>query len=146
MDMNVPSSKLLLTPQSSQEHMTRDSWFGKSDQVVTGPFDYLFSSPGKNIRSLLMDAFNEWLQVPELQLIKEVVNILHTASLLIDDIEDNSVLRRGLPVAHQIFGTAQTINSANHAYFIAIEKLQELQIPPAYTILIEEMIHLHHGK
>ncbi|KAJ5352427.1 terpenoid synthase [Penicillium brevicompactum] len=127
---------------------SREVWETTSHQVVAEPLGYLFSNPGKNIRSLLMDAFNEWLQVPEPQLniIKEVVNILHTASLLIDDIQDGSTLRRGLPVAHQVFGTPQTINSANYAYFLAFKELKKLQNPAAGTILVEEMINLHLGQ
>ena len=36
--------------------------------------------------------------------IAEIVQMLHNASLLLDDIEDSSILRRGLPVAHLIYG------------------------------------------
>lgn len=35
----------------------------------------------------------------------------------VDDIEDNSKLRRGVPVAHSIYGVASTINAANYVYF-----------------------------
>ena len=44
----------------------------------------------------------------------------------IDDIEDNSSLRRGIPVAHHIFGVASTINAANYAYFLGLEKVFSL--------------------
>lgn len=37
----------------------------------------------------------------------------------VDDIEDNSKLRRGVPVAHSIYGVASTINTANYVYFQA---------------------------
>ena len=43
--------------------------------------------------------------------------MLHNASLLIDDIQDNSKLRRGVPVAHNIYGVPLTINAANYIYF-----------------------------
>lgn len=43
-----------------------------------------------------------------------------------DDVEDNSELRRGIPVAHQVYGTPQTINTANYVYFLAIQELLEL--------------------
>lgn len=65
-----------------------------------------------------------------------------------DDVEDNSHLRRGLPgavqplaiwgshfcartdfdflaAAHKIYGVPQTINSANYVYFLAIEELRK---------------------
>lgn len=47
----------------------------------------------------------------------------------IDDIEDNSILRRGIPVAHSIYGIASTINSANYVLFLALEKVQQLGHP-----------------
>ena len=52
------------------------------------------------------------MNVPEdkLTIIKQAVEMLHTASLLVDDVEDNSDLRRGVPVAHKIYGVASTIN------------------------------------
>lgn len=44
-----------------------------------------------------------------------------------DDVEDNSELRRGSPVAHTIYGVPQTINTANYVYFQAVQELLELQ-------------------
>jgi geranylgeranyl diphosphate synthase type 3 len=73
---------------------------------------------------LLIEAFNEWLRIPDdkKQSIKEITQMLHNASLIVDDIEDNSKLRRGIPVAHSVYGVPQTINSANYVYFLALEK------------------------
>jgi geranylgeranyl diphosphate synthase type 3 len=96
----------------------------------------------------LIAAFNEWLQVPKesLEVITKVVGMLHTASLLVDDVEDSSVLRRGLPVTHNIFGTAQTINSANYVYFCALQELQKLKNEKAIFIYTEELLNLHRGQ
>lgn len=47
----------------------------------------------------------------------------------IDDIEDKSILRRGVPVAHSIYGVASTINAANYVLFLALEKVQQLNHP-----------------
>ncbi|KAJ3010264.1 geranylgeranyl pyrophosphate synthetase [Thoreauomyces humboldtii] len=111
----------------------------------------------------------------KLKTIREAVEMLHTASLLeggakrkgkwsghsrlfrhldptfsnqdrIDDVEDDSVLRRGRPVAHQIFGTAAAINCANYVYFLALQKLQTLEDPRAVTIFTEELLQLHRGQ
>lgn len=72
--------------------------------------------------------------------------MLHTASLLVDDVEDSSSLRRGLPVAHNIFGVPQTINSANYIYFLALQELQKLRNPEAIAIFSEELCNLHRGQ
>jgi geranylgeranyl diphosphate synthase, type III len=49
-------------------------------------------------------------------------------------------------VAHNIFGVAQTINSANYAYFVAQEKIRELNQPRAYEVFTEELLRLHRGQ
>ena len=46
-----------------------------------------------------------------------------------DDVEDNSELRRGIPVAHTIYGIPQTINTANYVYFLAMQDLLRLRMP-----------------
>jgi geranylgeranyl diphosphate synthase type 3 len=53
---------------------------------------------------------------------------------MIDDIEDNSTLRRGIPVAHHIFGVATVINGANYAYFLALEKCHALKNAEAMDV------------
>ncbi|RDL39166.1 Terpenoid synthase [Venustampulla echinocandica] len=126
----------------------RSSWSPQKELILVGPYEYLIAQPGKDIRSQLIAAFNEWLEVPpeSLEIITKVVGMLHTASLLVDDVEDSSVLRRGLPVAHSIFGTAQTINSANYVYFLALQELGKLKNPKAINIYTEELLNLHRGQ
>lgn len=124
------------------------SWPADKDRVITGPFDYLNSQRGKDFRSQLIASFNTWLEVPpeSLEVITKVVGMLHTASLLIDDVEDSSLLRRGLPVAHALFGVPQTINSANYVYFCALEELQKLRNATAIAVFSEELLNLHRGQ
>ena len=126
-----------------------DSWPDEKEKTVLGPYNYVASMPGKEFRTLLLKAFNTWLDVPpaSLEVITGVVRMLHTASLLIDDIQDNSPLRRGRPAAHSIFGVAQTINSANYAYFLALAELRKLRNPDAAVeVYTSEMMHLHRGQ
>ncbi|KAK9782587.1 putative Geranylgeranyl pyrophosphate synthase [Seiridium cardinale] len=128
--------------------IAKKTWTDQKEQIIWGPYDYVTSQPGKDFRSQLIGAFNSWLEVPQdsLDVITKVVGMLHNASLLVDDVEDNSTLRRGLPVAHMIFGTAQTINSANYIYFAALEEVQKLKNPKVVNIYMEELINLHRGQ
>ncbi|KAK2751557.1 geranylgeranyl pyrophosphate synthetase [Onygenales sp. PD_40] len=123
-------------------------WSSDKEKILLGPYDYMLQQPGKDIRRQFIAAFNRWLQVPEesLAIITKVVAMLHTASLLVDDVEDSSTLRRGVPVAHNIFGTAQTINSANYVYFLALEEVQKLKSPNAINIYMKELLNLHRGQ
>lgn len=111
-------------------------------------FYYILNNPGKNIRSRLIDAFQLWLKIEPEQVdaIKEVVTKLHTASLLVDDIEDNSKMRRGEPAAHTIFGTPSVINGANYVYFLAMKEVYDLQNPLAVKVFTEELLNLHRGQ
>lgn len=123
-------------------------WSPENERIVLGPYDYMLQHPGKDIRRQLINAFNVWLKVPpkSLATITKVVAMLHTASLLIDDVEDCSILRRGVPVAHNIYGTAQTINSANYVYFLALQEVQKLNNPAAIEIFARELLNLHRGQ
>ncbi|KAI7625069.1 geranylgeranyl diphosphate synthase 1 [Hortaea werneckii] len=142
----TPSTEL---PQPTAGLSTPSSnWTPEKENILRGPFDYLESHPGKSVRTHLINAFNAWLRVPapSLAIITNVVGMLHTASLLIDDVEDSSSLRRGVPVAHQIFGPAQTINSANYIYFLALQELGKLNNPECVRIYTEELLCLHRGQ
>ncbi|KAH9965450.1 terpenoid synthase [Russula dissimulans] len=110
--------------------LAQSSSFTESNEnALMEPFAYITSTPGKDFRGGMMRAFNAWLHVSDskLQIIGSVVAMLHNASLLIDDIEDNSQLRRGRPVAHKIYGVPQTINSANYVYFLAFQEILDLK-------------------
>ncbi|KAK7192047.1 hypothetical protein DPSP01_003913 [Paraphaeosphaeria sporulosa] len=126
----------------------RRGWSEENERILLGPYDYLVGHPGKDIRSQCIAAFNKWLKVPaeRLEVITRVVGMLHTASLLVDDVEDSSVLRRGIPVANSIFGVAQTINSANYVYFLALSDLLALQNPHLIQIYSQELLNLHRGQ
>ncbi|XP_072265316.1 geranylgeranyl pyrophosphate synthase isoform X2 [Pyxicephalus adspersus] len=76
----------------------------------------------------------------------EVTEMLHNASLLIDDIEDNSKLRRGFPVAHSIYGVPSVINSANYVYFLGLEKVLTLNHPDAVNVFTQQLLELHRGQ
>lgn len=120
----------------------------EQDCVLLEPLHYLLQVPGKSIRTKLMIAFNHWMQIPEEKLVKigEIVQLLHHSSLLVDDIEDNSVLRRGIPVAHKIFGVPCTINCANYVLFVGLERVLDLGHPQAVQIFSEQMLELHRGQ
>ncbi|XP_034193431.1 geranylgeranyl pyrophosphate synthase quemao isoform X1 [Osmia lignaria lignaria] len=120
----------------------------EEDKILLEPFTYILQVPGKQIRAKLAHAFNYWLKIPQdkLRAVGDIVQLLHTSSLLIDDIQDNSVLRRGIPVAHNIYGTASTINAANYVIFIALERVLALNHPEGTQVYVEQLLELHRGQ
>ena len=67
------------------------------------------------------DRFKAWLPMPE---------IMHVGSLIIDDIQDKSLTRRGGPSCHVVFGEAVAINAGNYAYFLSPRCLTDTVTPP----------------
>jgi len=130
-----------------------DLWSQKDESSIVEPYRYIASLPGKDMRGRFIDALNLWMHVPAepLKLIRDIVAMLHVASLMIDDIEDDSELRRGKPVAHKVYGVPQTINTANYIYFLAVEAAANLQ--PFYLegrdavgAVVSELLSLHRGQ
>ncbi|MBN2371623.1 MAG: polyprenyl synthetase family protein [Vicinamibacteria bacterium] len=54
-----------------------------------------------------------------------VIELLHTGSLVIDDIQDQSRMRRGKPALHEQIGTDLAINVGNFLYFLPLILIQE---------------------
>ena len=73
----------------------------------------------------------------------EMCIILHCR---IDDVQDNSILRRGIPAAHTIYGVPSTVNAANYVHFIVLKRLQSLNHPKAMALCTEHMLELYHGQ
>ncbi|KAF3400488.1 Ophiobolin F synthase [Talaromyces pinophilus] len=118
------------------------------DKVILSPSRYVKSLPSKKIRHHAIDALNIWFNVPEaeLEVIKEAIDLLHNSSLMLDDIEDDSPLRRGFPSTHVVYGISQTINSANYLYVMALEMTQRLNSPACLNVFIDELKRLHIGQ
>jgi ophiobolin F synthase len=118
-----------------------------NNQTLLEPYEWCANLPQKNARNILIDAVNFWTQVPEptANEIESAIAELHTAFLLLDDIEDASDIRRGKPTAHLIFGVSETINSANYAIFEALDRLRRLPNAPLDE-LATQMRHLFTGQ
>jgi len=96
--------------------------------------------PAKGVRNKLADALNVWLRVPEndFNRIKNIIHVLHNASLMLDDVEDGSISRRGAPATHTVFGVAQTINSAGHQIIEALKEVRRLNSTHCLEIFIRK--------
>jgi geranylgeranyl diphosphate synthase type 3 len=64
----------------------------------------------------------------------------------IDDIQDNSLRRRGIPVAHSVYGVSSTINASIYLLLKGIKKLQSLNHPDAITVCTEQLLDFCYGQ
>ncbi len=80
-----------------------------------------------------------------------LVEFVHTASLIHDDIEDSADLRRGKPAAHITYGLDTALNAASWLYFEAPVCLDTLNLTDTqrltfYKLYTNELRHLHMGQ
>lgn len=94
-------------------------------KIIISPLRELIDRGGKAWRSFLCllcidcvngrsQIFEDWLAFAE---------IMHVGSLIIDDIQDQSDIRRGGPTCHRMYGIAQAINVGTAAYFLPLPLL-----------------------
>jgi geranylgeranyl pyrophosphate synthase len=86
----------------------------------------------------------------DLSIIPEVI---HNGTLVIDDIEDSSELRRGKPCTYKIFQTDIAVNSGNAMYYLPLLPLMAQRAKVAvevqrdvYEVYVQEMINLSMGQ
>jgi len=123
--------------------------------TISGPFWEFLNRGGKRWRPALFllvyealgGDYREWIDfavVPE---------VIHNGTLIADDIEDSSKLRRGKPCTYRLFGLDVAINLSNLMYFMPmlalIEKGERVASEKArriYEMYIREMINMSLGQ
>lgn len=83
--------------------------------------------------------------------ITPLVEFVHTASLIHDDIEDSAETRRGKPAAHITFGLDVALNAGSWLYFVAPETIDSLKVSTEfknqlYALYTQELRRLHLGQ
>lgn len=94
-------------------------------KILLQPVTYYKNMKGKNTRSILSEYIGRLYKIPSkyILFIKQICNECHNASLVIDDIQDNSEYRRGKPSAHTIYGIPFALNAG---YLCAFKLLHTL--------------------
>jgi geranylgeranyl pyrophosphate synthase len=80
-----------------------------------------------------------------------VPELLHVGSLIVDDVEDRSTIRRGGPACHVSFGEPCAINAGSAAYFLAEPPVEHDDLAVAdklriYQLYFEAMRAGHAGQ
>lgn len=81
----------------------------------------------------------------------DLIELLHAGSLVVDDIQDSSEVRRGSPTLHKIVGMPLALNVGNWMYFYAFEPLKKLNLDFELRAKIYESVHetllaAHYGQ
>lgn len=107
---------------------------------------YIIGAGGKRIRPRLLLLFAEALgfQGPERYELAATVEFIHTATLLHDDVVDESSLRRGRPTANAMFGNAAAVLVGDFLYsrafqmMVSVNRMRVLDVLADATNVIAE--------
>ncbi len=110
-------------------------YLGRPQKRIRGQMVVLGAQIGLQHESLPSD-----LQkiVDELAFILEMV---HSGSLIVDDIQDGSPTRRGQPALHKILGVPKSLNAGNWLYFFALRSVDRLQLSAERTLRLTRLFH-----
>ncbi len=107
---------------------------------------YIISAGGKRIRPRLVLLFASALGFdgPERHVLAAIVEFIHTATLLHDDVVDESSLRRGRQTANALFGNAASVLVGDFLYsrafqmMVSVNRMRVLDVLADATNVIAE--------
>jgi octaprenyl-diphosphate synthase len=107
---------------------------------------YIISAGGKRIRPRLVLLFADALgfEGPERYELAAIVEFIHTATLLHDDVVDESSLRRGRQTANAMFGNAASVLVGDFLYsrafqmMVSVDRMRVLDVLADATNVIAE--------
>ncbi|GFG30425.1 hypothetical protein Cfor_01695, partial [Coptotermes formosanus] len=117
-------------------------------QKLLQPLTHILQVPGKQIGPKFAHTFNYWLKVPENKriMVRDIAGMFRYAFILMDDIQDNSTLRRSIPAAHTIYGVASTTSAANCLILRGLKIAQSLNHPEAMKVCTERLLQMYWGQ
>ena len=125
------------------------------NKAIADPFWDFLDRGGKRWRPSLFLLICESLGVNSEDVLDFAVipEIIHNGTLIADDVEDQSDLRRGKPCTYRIFGLDVAVNLSNFMFFLPMITLifKKNKMPPEkmnklYEIYIQEMVNLSLGQ
>lgn len=107
--------------------------------LVNQVADYIINSGGKRLRpALVLLSAGAFGQVtPVHHQLAAVVEFIHTATLLHDDVVDESAMRRGQATANTLFGNAASVLVGDFVYSRAFQMMVDVQNMRVMEILAE---------
>jgi len=158
-----PSSRSTSVPKLGS--VNQSSVSHRISRALCDPIADLLTRPSKGFRGKLV----EWgyhlsdhggekssasleSDLKRLEICSQVLEQLHAASLVVDDIEDESLVRRGEPALHRKYGLPIALNAGNWLYFWPWWRVREVTSSDPqleleiYRLCHEVLIRAHFGQ
>ena len=120
---SIVSEEWSLLDQEIQKQLSSDI------ELINNISQYIVNSGGKRIRPLIVLLSARACGASDLDRIVKaaaMIEFIHTATLLHDDVVDNSDSRRGIKTAHQSFGNESTILVGDFLYSRAFQIMVQI--------------------
>ncbi len=125
------------------------------NKALAEPIWDLLNRGGKRWRPSLFLMVTEALggEVKKAKELLAIPEIVHNGTLMIDDLEDDSNLRRGKPAIHKIYGKDIAANTSNTMYYLPLNSLAKNKhlfdaktLLDIYEVYSQEMVRLGFGQ
>jgi octaprenyl-diphosphate synthase len=109
---------------------------------------YIVNSGGKRLRPLLTVLAARALQIESSQhhTLAAIIEFIHTATLLHDDVVDESTMRRGRETANALFGNQASVLVGDFLYTRSFQMMVELQSMRVMEILSDSTNRIAQGE
>jgi octaprenyl-diphosphate synthase len=136
----------LMAPEMAQVDAVIHQRLSSQVALVNQISHYIVNAGGKRVRPMLLLLINRALgsESPHRHEMAAVVEFIHTATLLHDDVVDESSLRRGRQTANALFGNAASVLVGDFLYsrafqmMVSTNRLRVLDVLAGATNVIAE--------
>ena len=118
-------------------------------KLVNKVAQYIIDSGGKRIRPLLLIISAHICNGIDKSLINmggSILEFIHTATLLHDDVIDNAEIRRGIPPARVLWGNQASILVGDYLYTLALSLAVKIDKFEANTLLADTCLRMAEGE
>lgn len=124
---------------------------GKRHPILSAAAEHLFGAGGKRVRPAIVLLISRATMLdeditPRHRRLAEITEMIHTASLVHDDVVDDSEMRRGVPTVHSLFGNRVAILAGDFLFAQSSWYLANLDNLEVVKLLSEVIMDLAAGE
>jgi len=145
---NIKEIQNLVNKDLLQVNQIIEKNIGRKVPLIKNLSNHIFSAGGKRIRPLitLLTANLCKYKGNKHIALAACVELIHTATLLHDDVIDESKLRRGIPTANDVFGNKSSILVGDFLFSLAFELMVKNNSNPVLQILSKTSSTIAQGE
>jgi octaprenyl-diphosphate synthase len=146
--LDLPAILALAAPDMAAVDALIRHRLGSDVVLVNQVAEHIVSGGGKRLRPMLLLLAARALghQGPDALQLAAVVEFIHTATLLHDDVVDESDLRRGRKTANAVFGNAASVLVGDFLYSRSFQLMVELERVEVMKILADTTNAIAEGE